>query len=442
MLRNIAPDKKAVEAVIAAFRDPAESLAERLAAVSYHDWERTYYWLDANDMALYFLNQIQTLGLENAIPDAVRKRLEQNLADNRMRTASMLAEFRSLNKAFLKAGLRYANIKGFTLAPESCPDPCLRCQLDFDFLIDGRQQDLAREVAAAAGYRLTSAKHNALEFKAGSSALIRIEDHYKPCEQRSLELHFIPVLSSLAGSTDAGDERLDRLTVKTWDGLEFPVLDPSDQLIGQALHVFGHVCSPNTRLAWFLEYKRHLEYRANDSFFLHDVELRAKAVPQASIAIGLTSLLSERLFGGEAPAQLNNWTLDRLPRRIRLWGETYATKAIVEEFRGTKLHLFLLEALGGGDRQPVKMRRKIFPLHFAPRVMHPAPGDTVWRRLRIEAAQILFNFSKARFHIVEGIRFLRESTRWKRLLSSLDREAMHASKACEKTPAQLKKSLL
>jgi hypothetical protein len=442
MIRNTLPDKKAIAAVVAAFRDPVERVAERLAAVSYHDWVKTYYWLDAHDMALYFLNQIQSLGIEDAIPAGVLARLRQNSVDNRMRTASMLAEFCSLNQAFLAAGLRYANIKGFSLAPESCPDPWLRCQLDFDFLIDGRQVELAKEVVSTTGYRLTTMLHNALEFMAGSSAPIRIEDHYKPCEQRSLELHFVPASSLSTRFAIAGDERLNRLTVKVWNDQEFPVLDPADQFLGQTLHLLRHICSPSTRLGWLLEYKRHLAYRAHDSEFMSKVQERSMAHPRAAIAIGLASLLAARLFSGEAPAELNSWTLDRLPPRIKLWGETYGAKAVLAKPPGTKLHLFLLQELDRDDHQQGKIHPKVFPLHLAPRVMHSATGDTRWRRLWLETAQILFNFSRARFHIAEGIRHLVESARWRRMLGVLDREAMRVNEIPEKAPAQLKDSWL
>ena len=138
-------DKRAVEAVIATFCDSAEYAAECLAAVDLHAWEKSYHWLDASGMALYFLDRIQALDLEGKIPSLTLKRLRQNLADNRMRDSSMFAEFCSLNQAFQAAGVEYANEKGFTLTPESCPNSSLRTQLDFDFLVNGRDLELCRE---------------------------------------------------------------------------------------------------------------------------------------------------------------------------------------------------------------------------------------------------------------------------------------------------------
>src|ERR1700761_797853 len=118
-------DRKAVEAIVATFRDPAEALRRRLEGVPQRDWVRSYYWLDASGLALYFLNQLQALGIEDALPDTVLSRLYQNLADNRVRVDAMFAEFTALNHAFQSAGVDYANLKGFALSPESCPNPSL-----------------------------------------------------------------------------------------------------------------------------------------------------------------------------------------------------------------------------------------------------------------------------------------------------------------------------
>ena len=100
-------------------------------------------------MALYFLDRVESLHIENALPAATLERLRGNLADNRQRSSTMLVEFASLNQSFQRAGLVYANLKGFSLSPESCPRPELRCQLDFDFLIDGTQLDLAPKGSSA-----------------------------------------------------------------------------------------------------------------------------------------------------------------------------------------------------------------------------------------------------------------------------------------------------
>jgi hypothetical protein len=60
--------KKVVEAVVATFHEPAEQSARRLSALSAREWERSYHWLDASGMALYFLDRVESSHIESALP--------------------------------------------------------------------------------------------------------------------------------------------------------------------------------------------------------------------------------------------------------------------------------------------------------------------------------------------------------------------------------------
>ncbi len=90
--------KKVVEAVVAAFRDSARESSQRLSALTPRDWQRSWNWLDASGMALYFLDRVDSLHIESALPAATLERLRGNLADNRDRSVTMFAEFASLNR--------------------------------------------------------------------------------------------------------------------------------------------------------------------------------------------------------------------------------------------------------------------------------------------------------------------------------------------------------
>jgi hypothetical protein len=410
--------KKVVEAVVAAFHEPAEESARRLSALSAREWERSYHWLDASGMALYFLDRVESSHIESVLPAATLKRLRGNLADNRGRSSAMCAEFAALNRSFEAAGLVYANLKGFTLSPESSPRPELRCQLDLDFLIDGAQLDLCRNLLRHYGYELAAATPDVWEFKAGSSELVSIKDHYKARPQRCVEMHFAS--SEAAPHLPFRDLRLDRLSRHSWGGLTFPALAPADLFIAQALHLFKHLCSSCTRVSWLLEYQHHVAVRYHDQSFWNDVQRYARPHRHASIAIGLTTLLSSRIFGLEAPPQLEEWTTDRLPASVRLWADQYGRESILADFPGTKLYLLLQEELrvNDGSWQQTK-RNSLLPLHRAPRILRTSSRDRVWKRVRGEAYQIRFVLFRLRFHVVEGLRYLIEVSRWKRRLATL-----------------------
>ena len=410
-------DARVVEAVVAAFRDSAECSRERLSAISQSDWVRSYYWLDASGLALYFLNHLETLDIEDSIPLATLERLQQNFADNRVRSSAMFAEFASINQAFYAAGADYANLKGFTLSPESCAHPALRRQIDFDFLVDGSHLELCQEILVERGYVRTAATKTTWEFKAGVSELGSMKSFYRPTPRRSVELHF-----ASSATNPCRDERLDRLVQRSWGGLTFPALTPSEQFVGQALHLFGHLCSAYTRPAWLLEYKSHASFYYNDVDFWEGVEERSRTHSHVPIAIGLASLLSSRLFGGTMPAQLDAWTLDRLPAPVRLWAERYGPRTVLADFPGTKLYLLLLQELEGGDETPssrMQKRRSLLPLHRAPRIVHAGPHDSLWKWFRREVYQARFVLFRLHFHVVEGVRYLIEAARWNRQLGTI-----------------------
>jgi hypothetical protein len=411
-------NKQVVEAVIAAFREPAEKSAQRLSRLAVRDWQRSYHWLDASGMALYFLDRVESLHIENTLPAATLDRLRGNLAENRQRSSAMLAEFASLNQSFQRAGLAYVNLKGFSLSPESCPRPELRCQQDFDFLLDGTQLDLCRGILSKTGYELTAATPDVWEFKAGSDELTSIADHYKWRPQRSVEVHF--ATSGPPAHLPFRDARLERRIHHSWGGITFPALAPADQFIAQAMHIFKHLCSACTRLSWLLEYQHCVVVRYQDQSFWEEVRKQARGNPHTSIAIGLTTLLSYRIFGGEAPDQLAEWTSARLPAAVKLWADHYGREAVLADFPGTKLYLLLQEELKGNDDSWKHTKRnRLMPLRPAPRIVSVSSNDNVWKRMRNELFQLRFLLFRLRFHVVEGLHYLVEVSRWKRRLATL-----------------------
>jgi Uncharacterised nucleotidyltransferase len=407
--------KKVVTAVVAAFRDSADESSRRLSALRASEWQRSYHWLDASGMALYFLDKVESLHIENALPKTTLERLRGNLADNRNRSSTMFAEFAALNQSFQAAGLVYANLKGFSLSPDSCPRPELRCQLDFDFLVDGNQLNLCRNLLSETGYELDAATADVWEFKAGSSVLTSIKDHYRARPQRCVELHF--AASQARPHLPFRDSRLERLSQHSWGGVTFPALAPADVFIAQAMHIFKHLCSACTRLSWLLEYQHHVAVRYQDQSFWNEVRSLAGTQRQASIAIGLTTLLSTKIFGTEAPPQLEEWTSARLPTGVRLWAEQYGEESILADFPGTKLYLLLQEELRGNQESWKQTKRsKLLPLQPPPRIVRTGTDDDLGKRIRSEVYQMRFVLFRLRFHVVEGFRYLIEVSRWKRRL--------------------------
>lgn len=416
---SVSVDERIADAVIASFSESAEQTTKRLAVFNQKDWERTHPWLIASGMTLYFLDRLQSLNIENVLPAAIITKFRQNLADNRQRHDSMLAEFIAINQAFTQAGATYANAKGFTLSPGYCPDPVLRNQLDLDFLVHEKDLDSCRDVLTSMGYVQSVATASAWEFKSRSSVMIRTEDHYKPSPQKRVELHFARAASPRRAMVDA---QLSMTTLRAWHGYSFPVFAPEDQFLIQALHILSHLRSPCTRLSWLLEYNRFVSSHEHDWALWESVHKRAQATREAYIAIGLSTLLSRQLFGGRVSAQLNEWTLDRLPPNVKLWAQSYGRSACLSKFPGTKLYLLLDAELARGDAGwSTKRRKRLVPLRKVPQMACPEPNEDLPKRMRRLFFQARFTIFRLRFHLVEDLRYLIELQRWKRLLAAQGR---------------------
>ena len=400
-----------VEAIVDSFRATPEHSRRCFAEFQPKDWARTDFWLDASGFALYFLDHVQSIGIEDAIDPTVIQNLKRKLADNKDRRTDMFEEFLGLNRMFQEAGICYANLKGFTLSPDSCHNPDLRFQIDFDFLIDPAQRDLCLSLLGKRGYQRTAATRTTWEFKAGNPPAVSMKNHYKASPHRSLELHFT------AGGTDAiellRDPRLDRLGL--WSGL--PALSAADQMIAQALHIFAHLRSPATRPSWLLEFRRHVTVHKNDKAFWRELRTLAQPQTHAATALGLSVLLATELFGPFSPSALNRWTLDELPPRVRLWAEHYGRSVLLADSPGTKLYLLLDKELSPGQHALRKtIRRRLIPLQLPPRVMRPQRDDSLRTLIYQDMIQFWFILFRLCFHLTQSLRYAIELGRWKRLV--------------------------
>lgn len=343
------------------------------------------------------------------LPEKVLARLRQNLADNTARTAAMMAESASIHRSFQKAGLSYATLKGFSLWPLSVPVPELRSQLDLDFLVDEYSAAEARRILELRGYRLHAIGGRTWEFKAGQMPSVSLDDLYKPTPLRTVELHIEP---AAAPST-----LLRGAEMRRFYDLWMPVLAPTDLFLGQALHLFKHVCSEYSRTAHLLEFRRHVMVRCDDAAFWCAVKLRAEADPRAPIALGVITLLVTQLMGAFAPKELTNWTVDRLPPAARLWIDTWGHAVVLADFPGTKLYLLLQEAIAPeGITAQRSLRQSLLPSKLPPAIAHAEPDENLTSRMRRNWRQLGFIFFRLRFHLVEGFRYLYACRRWRKSL--------------------------
>jgi hypothetical protein len=406
------------EAVIATFSKPAFEVGERLVEFYEEDWRKALYWLDVSGLALYFFDRVAMLGLKCCLPEFVLERLQQNLEDNRLRTAALFQETVEISHAFQQRGISFAVLKGFTFTPDSVPDSALRYQMDIDFLIAAKDATTALYCLNDFGYRLHAVCGKTWECKAGALGTPDIRNLYKIHTQRSVELHLQPSCDRGGGQTQ--QNKLTRAQYRSIQGVVLPALAPSDLMLQQASHLFKHLCHEHTRASWMLEFRNHVLARSNNPEFWNDLERMAGNEAQSAIAVGAVTLLATQMFGNFAPEGLRRWSMGQLSAPVCLWIEMYGRRALLTDFPGSKLYLLLRAQLKTNlTSESVSSRRLIFPFHMPPQITQPEAGERILSRLRRYRIQAGFVFFRLRFHLVEGLRYAIEASRWHRRLTGM-----------------------
>jgi hypothetical protein len=392
------------ESVIASFQRSAFEVATQFRNHSHADWQAILVWLDISGLALYLLDRVQELGIEDSMPAGIRERLQRNLEQNRQRTTALLREAESVAQQFEQAGIPFALLKGITLTPGSVPRPALRWQVDLDFLIPEPDAMAAIEVLHNLNYSLHAKFGDTLEFRSGPSGKPDLANLYRAHAQKSLELHSLRRQEGLP-------DRLTRASARLFEGIKMPALSAADIMVQQAMHLMKHLCGEHTRLSWVLELSRHIRVRENDGPFWNEVRAIAAAEPQADLALAMSLWLADDLFETTPRIAARQWGADRIPDGVLLWLRRYARELLLSDSHASKLYLLLRRQLP--NRPDVKSTaRLMIPLCLPARITVPVPGETLAARLtryRIEAA---YSWQRLRFHVFEGLRLGIEALCW------------------------------
>jgi hypothetical protein len=410
--KPLAKKLQAREAVLLIFCDPLPEQYARLWHLSDHEWQQLLRWLDTSGLALYFLDRVLELQLNDLLPRSVMARLQQNLIDNTERLRGMVDESIEIQREFQSANLSYAILKGFSFWPHSVPKLHLRSQLDLDFLVAESSFAQARQTLERRGYRLHLASGRSWEFKTDFVPQSSMEDLYKNVPHRCVELH-------VETNTSDGSSLLARTVKRRFHGICMPTLSPADLLLGQALHLFKHLCSDFPRTAHLLEFRRHVLAHSEEDAFWRELESLTEDNPRARLALGVVTLLITHVMGDFAPASLTRWTVDRLPDSARLWIELYGSRSVFASFPGSKLYLLLQRELAHiGIPAKRTLRRALLPLRLPPTISVASANDTFPVRLRRYGGQLRYVCFRLRFHVVEGARYMWELHRWRQHMNS------------------------
>ncbi len=405
-------------AVFASFTEPAPSVRARLGEFTTRDWSRAKFWLDVSGLALYFLDRLVALDLQECIPEPTLRQLHQDLVDNRERTAAHIQEAGKVNTMLRGLNIEFAFLKGLTLPKESVRESALRNQADLDILIRDQDAPVVKTTLQELGYELDVVVGSTWEFKAGRMGMSTIRDLYRVRADRSIDVR-------LSGGRDKRID-YDWLTRAEWRRIpgiqeqEIPCLSPADIFVQQGQHIFKHLCSEFIRASWVLEYWRHVCARQADAAFWRETEKVAARDSDARVAIGAATLLATLVFGPFAPPELSRWSMDQLPPAVCLWIQLYGQRVLFLDTPRSKLYLLLKKQLNPDSKAAeIERRRRLLPLHLPQRITRPDGKENIRERLRRNQVQALFGMRRLRFHLAQGLLLAIEGPRWERRLSGV-----------------------
>ncbi|HEY1578316.1 MAG TPA: SLBB domain-containing protein [Terracidiphilus sp.] len=398
------------EAVFASFCEPASSVRARLNEFTTNDWTRAKYWLGVSGLALYFLDRLASLGVEDSIPDSLLTQLRNDLAGNQKRMAWFYEESAAVAQKLGNLGIDFAFLKGLTLPSESVTERALRDQTDIDIMVRERNVRAVEASLNQLGYKLDAVSGSTWEFKGGSSAIFTFKHLYEIPGERAIEVHLLADQDGQLAS-----DRLTRAEQRCSRGRMLASLAPADVFVQQAQHLFKHMCGEFTRASWVLEYWRHACAHRDDTAFWGEVERLAACEPGAGVAIGAATQLATLAFGTFVPEALRCWSMDQLSPAIGLWIQLYGPRLLLSDPPGNKLYLLLRKQLHSDSKTGRNERmRLLFPFHLPRRITRAQTDESPGARLRRYKSEVLFSIYRFRFHLAEGVRLAIEAPRWER----------------------------
>lgn len=394
--------------------------SERFKSTGDGRWKKLLLWLDDTGLPFYFLEKLRSADSTELVPPGVISRLEQDFIANQRRTEYLWRRFAHLNQAFQEAGVRYSVLKGFSLAPQFCPNASLRHQGDLDYLVDERSLAAAQKLLEAMGYRLKPPiSDQEFVYLLPTMGQPQRARNYAP-ELHAIELHLdiwdselnrLPMLDRMFS--------VDRTSVRQMNGLWFPALNDEDAFLLQVLHTCRHLFTYWTRMSCLYEIGYFFKQRSSDTSLWRRVQERASGNPMLRELTVVVSEMVAQLFSAPLPELVHDWGKQVRPA-VRVWIDHYArycsfSDIPVHQFDllpRSKLVLFLhqqYEELCGGRH--VVRNQLIAPTRIG-RIKAAVTKNPLlllsrewWRRQRI--------FRRSTFHVLSGIRYAAEVPRWR-----------------------------
>jgi len=384
-----------------------------IQALSDSEWKRALDFADRTQLTLPL-----DAFCRDALPDWVRTRIANDLANNTLRWARVQDTYQEAAAAFHRAGLEFVVLKGFSHCPRFTPDPRQRYQADLDLLFQPKDLPLARDAALGLGYEpitpLDRHPMNHLPTLVRKTGYRWHGIHFDPDLPLPLELHFqLWNEKTERFPAEGTGEFWSRRQETQLEGMRFLTLHPADAVANAALHLLRHVLRGTARLlhvyelAWFLHHSTEDAELWNAWREWHPASLqRLEAV---------TFALAQRWFDCRLPAAARD-AIEQLPPDLERWLDLYAVSPIEGLFRPNKDELWLHWSLLNTTRDRLAMVwRRLFPQKL------PGPVDAVFVpkekftgavRLRARWRYLTFTAGRVRHHLAALPPVFTSAIRW------------------------------
>jgi hypothetical protein len=375
----------------------------RFDSLSSREQSALSLWLDHSGLALYFAHKLQQTNALHNVPAEMVCKLKDNLHANRIRVGLLLQQLAQVVSLLEARGVPYAVLKGFSLAPEFCPDPVLRHHTDIDLLLHRSDVPAASAALLEHGYdRLPSLFEDEFVFSTPiQKSPSRQDDIYAPRE-RKVELHLsfwdpVPGISIESPAID-----LSTVSRREVVGVQFFTLTLEQIFPLQLLHLFRHLLGGWIRPSWVYE----LAYFLNSPHATSDVCSRMlRSIPSQNTAnaYALSLSIAAKVFGAPVGLLLQQELLAVMPRQGNWWTQTYAERFLLSDLSGSKLGL-LVEHCFATDRLAWRahLLRRLLPYRSRPHlgVLRTSSRSAHWHHRLREASHFLRRLA---FHAASDI---------------------------------------
>ena len=397
---------------------------DRILRIRPAQWEGALSWLRRSGLALYWWSRIKSGQIESAVPETIRRRLDGDLQENGTRLSAMAEEFHALLKLFKDTGVPYVVLKGFALTPEYCPDPAIRNQYDFDFLVDAVSVSRLNQAFRRADFihKPRRSSSEPIEYFHSQRRPVvpkSLNKLYSPGLHRTVEIH----TSLWESNTEKihfilPNDNLSRAVLKTWNGITFFSLAPEEALVLQILHIFRHILNNQCRLSHLFELAIFMNCHSGQNPIWPDFQSLVQKDDRLMEASGIVFSLATGLFQSTVASEATAFSVDKLSSASAFWIRRWGIKSALSNFGASKSSLYLhsLFVDSESDWREIRQRR-LFPIQ-KPTTVARASNSDISSLLTAHSRQFAHVMRRSLFHGVAALKYAWGLPEWRRATKS------------------------